>query len=152
MANPLNFKPPAVDPKLELSRRLAAAPEQHAEALLVLWDLLDAAHREGVLDMAHGAITARDTIFGEIAKYANTPEAVDAIRNFVALTKIFASLDPDMLDRLSDSLVEGSEKFEQEKQPPSLWQLMKRANQEDTRRGLSFLTLALSSFGRSLKR
>ena len=152
MANPLNFKPQAVDPKQELNRRLAAAPEEHAEALLVLWDLLEAAHREGVLDMMHGAVTARDTIFGELAKYANTQEAVNAIRNFVALTKIFAALDPDMLDRLSRGLIEGSKEFEHEPEPPSLFQLAKRANDADSRRGLSFLTLALSSFGRSLKR
>ncbi len=35
MANPIHFSP-KVDPQTELQRRLKAAPEEHAEALLVL--------------------------------------------------------------------------------------------------------------------
>jgi hypothetical protein len=49
MANSIQFVPKAVDPKLELQRRLAAAPNEHAEALLVAFDLLEEAHRQGVL-------------------------------------------------------------------------------------------------------
>ncbi len=60
MANPLIFKPAAVDPKTELNRRLAAAPTEHAEALLVAWDILQTAHDEGVLDTLHGLIGAKD--------------------------------------------------------------------------------------------
>ena len=35
MANPIAFKPNPVDPKLELEKRLSAAPMEHGEALLV---------------------------------------------------------------------------------------------------------------------
>ena len=38
-----------------------------------------------------------------------------------------------------------------EREAPSLWQLAKRATSEDSRRGLSFMTLVLSGLGRSLK-
>ena len=70
MANPIHFVPKQVDPKLELGRRLAAAPTEHAEALLVAFDLLEEAHRQGVLDALHGAIGAKDTIVASLAAYS----------------------------------------------------------------------------------
>ena len=46
MANPLPFKLAITDPHQELERRLARAPREHAEALLVAWDLLQTAHQQ----------------------------------------------------------------------------------------------------------
>jgi len=152
MANPLTFKPLPVDPHLELERRLNAAPREHAEALLVVYDIIQAAHDNGLLDTAHGLISARDTIIGKLAEYAKTPEGETGIRNLLAAAKMLAALDPEILDQLSRSVVTAAQQHQQEQKPPSLWQLFKRTNSEDSRRGLSFLTLLLSGFGRSLKR
>ncbi|MEO6816555.1 MAG: DUF1641 domain-containing protein [Edaphobacter sp.] len=151
MANPISFKPLPVDPHLELERRLNAAPREHAEALLVVYDILQAAHDNGLLDTAHGLVSARDTIFGKLAEYAKTPEGEADIRNLLAGAKIFAALDSETLDNLSRSIAEASQQHKQEQKPPSLWQLFKRTSSEDGRRGLSFVTLLLSGFGRSLK-
>src|ERR1035437_1580240 len=150
MANPLPFKPPAVDPRTELNRRLEAAPTEHAEALLVAWDILQTAHDQGVLDAFHGLVAAKDTIFGKLAEYAKLPEGVATIRNLLATLKLVGSLDPDLLDRLSKVLVSACEESRQQK-PPSLWQLFRRSTSEDSRRGLSFLTCLLSGLGRSVK-
>lgn len=152
MANPITFKPLPVDPHLELGRRLNAAPREHAEALLVVYDILQAAHENGLLDTAHGLVSARDTIFGKLAEYAKTPEGEAGIRNLLAGAKIFAALDSETLDELSRSIVDASRQHKQEQKPPSLWQLFKRTSSEDGRRGLSFLTLLLSGLGKSLKR
>lgn len=151
MAIPLTFKPNPVDPHFELDRRLKDAPREHAEALLVLYDTLQAAHENGMLDAVHGVVTARDTIFGEIAKFAKTPQGKTGLLNFLATAKLFASLDPEILDRLSRASTESTERHKQERTPPSLWQLFKRASTEDGRRGLSFLTLLLTSLGGALK-
>jgi len=151
MSNPLPFKPIAADPRTELQRRLVEAPKQHAEALLVAWDILETAHDQGVLDALHGLIGAKDTIAGKLAEYAKTPEGIASLRNLLAAAKILAALDPETLDQLSRSIVAASEQHKQEQKPPSLWQLFKRTNSEDSRRGLSFLTLLLSGMGRSLK-
>jgi len=151
MANPITFKPQPVDPHLELERRLAAAPREHAEALLVAYDILQTAHDNGLLDTVHGLVSARDAILGKLAEYAKTPEGEAGIRNLLATAKILAALDPETLDRLSRSVVAASQEHRQERKPPSLWQLFKRANSEDSRRGLSFLTLLLSGLGRSLR-
>jgi uncharacterized protein YjgD (DUF1641 family) len=150
MANPITFKPLPVDPHLELERRLQAAPREHAEALLVVYDILQAAHENGLLDTAHGLVSARDTIFGKLAEYAKTAEGEAGIRNLLTVAKIFAALDSETLDQLSRSIVDASQQHEQ--RPPSLWQLFKRTNSEDGRRGLSFLTIMLSGLGKSLKR
>jgi uncharacterized protein YjgD (DUF1641 family) len=151
MANPLPFKPTRTDPRTELQRRLAEAPVQHAEALLVAWDILESAHEQGILDALHGLIGARDTVASKLAEYAKTPEGIDVLRNTFAAAKIIAALDSETLDRFSKSIVMASQQHKQEQKPPSLWKLFKRAKSEDSRRGLSFLTLLLTSLGRSLK-
>jgi uncharacterized protein YjgD (DUF1641 family) len=151
MANPISFTPKAVDPKFELQRRLAAAPNEHAEALLVAFDLLEEAHRQGVLDALQGAIGAKDTIVGIIAKYSAEPLSVNAIRNLMVLGKILGTLDPEPLSQLSKEMAAAIESHKREQEPPSLWELFKRATSPDARRGLSFMTLMLSALGRSMK-
>ena len=151
MANPITFKPKAVDPKLELQRRLAAAPNDHAEALLVAYDVLEEAHRQGILDALHGAIGAKNTIVGLLAKYSAEPESVNAIRNLLALGKLLGSVDPEPISRLSKELDVAMRTHNGEQEPPSLWQLFKRVRTPEARRGLSFMTLMLGAIGRSTK-
>ena len=151
MANPISFIPKSVDPKLELQRRLEAAPNEHAEALLVAFDLLEEAHRQGVLDALHGAIVAKDTIVGLVAKYSAEPLSVNAIRNLLALGKILGTLEPEPLSQLSKEMAVAIDSHKREQEPPSLWQLFKRATSPDARRGLSFMTLMLSAIGRSTR-
>jgi uncharacterized protein YjgD (DUF1641 family) len=151
MANPIAFKPPAVDPRTELNRRLDAAPTEHAEALLVVWDILQSAHDTGTLDTVHGLITGRDTIFAKLAEYAKTPESTNAIRNMISLAKIAAAIEPETLEKLSKLLVAAEAEHKQERKPPSLWQLVRRTTSQDSRRGISFLTRLLAALGRSMK-
>jgi uncharacterized protein YjgD (DUF1641 family) len=151
MAAPLTFKPLPVDHKKELARRLEAAPVEHGEALLVLWDLLQTAHDQGILDLLDGMVSAKDTIAITIAKYAKTPEGIAAVRNLLATVKLLGQLDPEILDSLSSVLANATAEHQAERNPPSLWQLFRRSTSADSRRGLSFLTLLLSGLGKSLK-
>jgi uncharacterized protein YjgD (DUF1641 family) len=152
MANPLPFKPAQHDPHQELERKLAAAPREHAEALLVAWDLLQTAHEQGILDLAQGLIGGRDIIATQLAAAANTPEGIAAIRNLIAMGKVLASLDPETLDHLARALDGAARQKEAEEKPPSLWQLFRRVASNDGRRGLSFATTILTGLGRSTKR
>jgi uncharacterized protein YjgD (DUF1641 family) len=152
MANPITFKPNPVDPHLELDRRLARAPREHAEALLVVYDILEAAHDNGTLDAVHGLITARDKIAGKLAEAANTEEGKTALLNLFETAKILGSLDPEVLAPIAGAMRQSSEQHKRETTPPSAWQLFRRATSEDGRRGLSFFTLILTNLGRSLKR
>jgi uncharacterized protein YjgD (DUF1641 family) len=150
MAKPITFKPVTVDFKADLERRLAAAPEKHAEALLKAYDVLEAANEKGLLELLHGMIGARDQIVTRLAEYAALPEGVAGLRNLLTAAKILTELDPETLDQISKAVGSASEQHRQEQRPPTLWELAKRASSEDSRRGLSFVTLLLSSFGRAL--
>ena len=155
MSVPLRFKPLPVDPKRELQRQLDAAPVEHAEALLVLWNLLETAHEKGILDLVDGMIGAKDTIADTLARSAATPEGIAGLRNLLAAVKLAGSLDPEqfaqLTARLGPALATAAAEHQQERTPPSLWQLLRRTASADSRRGLSFLTLLLSGLGRSLK-
>jgi uncharacterized protein YjgD (DUF1641 family) len=151
MAKPIAFKPVAVDFKADLQRRLEKAPEEHAAALLAACDVLEAAYDEGLLDILHGMIASKDTIITTLSRFASQPEGVAGIRNLLTAAKILTELDPEVLDHVSKAMASATEEHKREQKPPSLFQLAKRANSEDSRRGLSFMTMILSSLGRSLK-
>ena len=150
MANPIPFKA-VVDPKHELRRQLDAAPIEHAESLLVCYDILKTAHANGLLDLVNGLLGGRDIIAAKLAEYAKLPGGIAAIRNLLAAGKILMALDPETLDNLSKAIVTATGEHRAEPKPPSLWALAKRATSEDSRRGLSFMTLLLAGVGKSLR-
>ncbi|MGD0442705.1 MAG: DUF1641 domain-containing protein [Edaphobacter sp.] len=150
MAKPLTFKPATVDFKADLQRRLEKAPDEHAAALLAAYDVLEAAYDQGLLDILHGMIASKATIITTLSSYARQPEGVAGIRNLLTAAKILTELDPEVLDHVSKVMASATEEHKREQTPPSLFQLAKRATSEDARRGLSFATLLLSGFGRSL--
>lgn len=139
MAAPLAFKPEPVDPQKELIRRVESAPQDHAEALLAAWDLLEASHQKGILDMAQGLVGGRDIIAGKLAEAANTPDGINVVRNLLALGRIIASLDPEMLYRVSRALDRNPPRIPSaQEKPPSLLSLFRQFRAEDTRRGLAY--------------
>jgi uncharacterized protein YjgD (DUF1641 family) len=152
MANPIAFKPITVDFKADLQKKLAKAPDEHAAALLAAYNVLEAAHEEGLLDILHGMIGSKDAIITKLSEYAALPGGVAGIRNLLTAAKILTELDPEVLDHVSKAMSNATDEHKQEKTPPSLWQLARRATSKDSRRGLSFMTLILSSLGKSLKR
>ncbi len=151
MAKPIEFKPVTVDFKADLQRRLEKAPDEHAAALLAAYDVLEAAYDEGLLDILHGMIASKDTIITTLSRFAREPEGIAGIRNLLTAAKILTELDPEVLDQVSKVMAKATEEHKREQTPPSLFQLAKRANSEDSRRGLSFMTMVLSGLGRSLK-
>jgi uncharacterized protein YjgD (DUF1641 family) len=166
MAKPLTFKPAPVDFKADLIRRLETAPEDHVAALLAAYDVLQVAHDKGILDLLHGLIGSKDAIIAKLADAASTPEGITGIRNLLSgakalaalnpeildhLSKVVAALDPEIIDHLSKIITAATEEHKLERHAPSLWEIVKRTTSEDSRRGLSFLTILLSGFGKSLK-
>jgi uncharacterized protein YjgD (DUF1641 family) len=143
MANPITELPRKVDPRQELERRLAAAPMQHAEAILVAYDLLEEAHAQGLLDMLHGAVGSKNAIFGKVAEYVRQPASTQALRNLLILGKLFGSIDPEELSSISAPA--------REKDPPSLWQIFKHIRTKDGRRGLNIVVILLAILGRSTR-
>jgi uncharacterized protein YjgD (DUF1641 family) len=151
MAHPITFKPAPVDPRKELMEQVARAPLEHADALLMAWSLLQEAHDQGILDLAKGLIGGKDIITGKLAEAANSPEAAAGIRNLIAMGRVLSSLDPDMLQRLARGMEHAAGEHKKEEKPPGWWALFKRGVSEDSRRGISFMTLMLGAVGRATK-
>jgi uncharacterized protein YjgD (DUF1641 family) len=145
MAHQIVFKPQPVDPQKELMQRVANAPRDHAEALLAAWDLLEASHEKGLLDLAQGLIGGRDIIAGKLAEAANSPDGVNLTRNVIALGRIVAALDPEMLYKLSRALDRHAPKVQE--RPPSLLSLFRQFRGEDSRRGLAYALDVLAAVG-----
>ena len=149
MAQPISYIPKAVDPRLELQRRLSAAPSEHAEALLVAYDLLEEAHRQGFLDALHGLIGAKSTVLAEMARYSSDPAGLNALRNLLAMGRMLGAFEPEPVSRFSKELVAAHQRHRNEKEPPTLWQILKRMRRPESRRGLSLLAAVLGALGRA---
>jgi uncharacterized protein YjgD (DUF1641 family) len=145
MAHPITFKPEPVDPQKELMRRVESAPKDHAEALLAAWDLLETSHQMGILDLAQGVMGGRDIIAGKLAEAANSTDGINGIRNLIALGRIVAALDPEMLYKVSRALDQHSPTVQEK--PPSLFSIFRQLRGEDARRGLAYALEMLAVVG-----
>ncbi len=145
MANPIAFKPVPVDPRAGLMKRLEAAPKEHAEALLVGYDLLQAAHDQGILDLMHGLVYAKNTIFEHVAEGAKMQESVDALRNLISLGKILGAMEPETLSCVVSAMSTTSKPKAEE--PLSMWGLFKKVSSREGRRGLSMGVELLVALG-----
>jgi uncharacterized protein YjgD (DUF1641 family) len=145
MANPIEFKPAPYDPKLGLMKRLEAAPQEHAEALLVAYDLLQAAHDEGILDALHGMVHAKNEIAGHIAEGASMQESIDAMRNLVSAGKILGSIEPETMSCIAAAMSTATKPAPDE--PLSMWGLFKRISSREGRRGLTMMAELLVALG-----
>jgi uncharacterized protein YjgD (DUF1641 family) len=143
MANPIRFEAKKVDPHVELERRLQAAPAQHAEALLVVFDILEEAHDQGLLDLMHGAVGSKNEIAAKLAYYAKQPIGMQALRNMLILGEVLGSLDPVILASTKKEI------FDRREDPPSLWRLFRKAVSRDGRRGMGMILGFVSGVGKS---
>ncbi len=147
MANPITFTPQPVDPHVELMRKVESAPRDHAEALLVAWDTLQTAHDQGILDLLQGLIGGRDIIADQLGKAIVLPESINAIRNLIALGRIVAALDPEMLHRLAKAMDQGMQGPHPDGSTPSLFGIARQAISPEGKRGLSFAVQLLVALG-----
>jgi len=118
MAKPIEFKPATVNFRADLQRRLEKASDEHAEALLAAYDVLEAAYDEGLLDILHGMIASKDKIITTLSRFASQPEGVAGIRNLLTAAKILTELDPEVLDNASRALASAREEHAREQKPP----------------------------------
>ena len=145
MANPIAFTPKPVDPRDGLRKKLHAAPDEHAEALLVAYQTLRAAHDQGLLDLLHGAIAHKDKIFEQLAIAAKQQETIDALRNLMNLAKVLGTIAPETVHHVSAALSSASNPTEEP--PLSLWGLFRRATSVEGRRGLTMMVNVLVALG-----
>jgi len=149
MSQPIRLDFPARDARSELQTRLQNAPVQHAEALLSGYDLLQRLHDRGVLDLLRGGLGSSDKVLSIVVDAAKTPEAINATRNLLILSKVAFTLEPELLENIA-KVVPNSLAQAREQKPLSLWQLFKKMCSQDTRRALSATLGIVESFGKSI--
>src|SRR6059058_816730 len=150
MSQPIRLEFPPREARAELQTRLRNAPLQHAEALLSGYDLLQRLHDRGVLDLFRGGLGSSDKVLSIAVEAAKTPEAINATRNLLILSKVMFTLEPDLLEDIAEA-VPNSLAQARAKKPLSLWQLLKKTCSQDTRRALSAMLGVVESFGKSLE-
>src|SRR5271170_6093381 len=144
MAAPILLNLPPRDPREALYQRLENAPKEHAEALLAACDVLQGLHDKGLLELARGALGSGEKILEILVEAANSPEVIRGIRNFMILTKLFATLEPKLLEQLADAVPKVLVEAKTEK-PIGLLQLMSKATNSDTRRMLTIMIRVVES-------
>jgi len=149
MAEPIDLKPAPRDPREARYNRLEKAPLEHVEALLAAYEVLQGLHDRGVLETLRGALGSSDKVLQILVDAANTPEAITGIRNFMILTRIAGTLEPELLEALAQALPEGMAQAKMP-EPLGLWNLLKKLSSQDGRRALTALTGVLESLGKSL--
>jgi uncharacterized protein YjgD (DUF1641 family) len=151
MAQPIPFHAPPFDSREALRVRVEQAPDEHAEAILAAYDLLQALHDRGILDTIASAVRASDEMLEKIVADVNTPEAIRALRNLVFWQKILGSIEPKWFKGLFQAIPDGLAAVTAERdQPVGVWRLVRRALSKDSLRGLAAGLDFLESFGRHL--
>jgi uncharacterized protein YjgD (DUF1641 family) len=165
VAKPILLAPtaPAIpsprDLREDMERKLDEARAKHAAAILDAYELIQALHDAGSLNLLRGLAGAEDDIIGRISSSLNSPEAIRGIRNFIVLSKIAASIDPKILEAVSGAISDSrtghgtdkeSTKQKAAQKPPSLWTIFKRLRSENSRRALGAATDILDTVGQSL--
>ena len=148
MAQPIAFQAHTNAASANMER-LRNAPEEHAEALLSAYELLQLLHDRGVLNLLRGLVGGGDELVGVITAAVDTPESIRAIRNFLLLTKFFASIPPDVLNSLVETVTVGA-KREKSHKAPGLLSLLSRLRNEDSRHAAAVALDLLEGFGKGL--
>lgn len=152
MAQPIPLEVAPRNAREELRRRLERAPDEHAEAVLAAFELLQEMHDQGLLEMARGVVSARDEILGTLAADASTPEALRAIRNLLFWRRILGSIEPDCFQAIFQAIPEGIAQATAPRQKPvTLFGLLRRLTDKDSMRAMAAAVDFLQSFGRRLQ-
>ncbi len=151
MAQPIPLEIPPRNPRAELQSRLEQASEEHAEAVLAAYEVLQELHNRGVLEIMRGALAASDEILERVVDNTKTPEAIRAIRNLLFWRQILGSIEPEWFKGIFQAIPEGiAQATAGRDQPVSLFGLLRRLTDKDSLRGLGAAVDFLQAFGRHL--
>jgi len=142
---PLTLTPKGPDP----TERLEDALHKHTDAIVSALELLQLLHDRGVLELLRGLVGAGDQLVGILTAAAGAPESLRGMRNFILLTKFFASIPPEVLESLVRTASEGAER-EKANRAPGLLQLLRRAGSENSRHAMAVTLDLLESVGKAL--
>ena len=151
MAQPILLDVPVRDPRIELQARLQDAPTQHAEALLEGYEVLQALHDAGALDLLRGALGSKDKVLNVTVETAGSPSSVRGIRNLMLLINMLGTIEPDVLKTFTQIAPSALKMMIYRPERPGLWSLIKDFFwNQDFRHGMAALNSLLEVFGKGL--
>jgi uncharacterized protein YjgD (DUF1641 family) len=141
MARPIALEMSNANARNELVLRMEEAPEQHAEAVLAGFEVLQELHDRRVLELLRGFLGGSDKILESLVEAMNTPDATRSIRNLIVLAKVFGSIDPELLKRFAQVLPEtlASVARAEQLKAPGTWDALRMICSKDFRHGLAML-------------
>jgi uncharacterized protein YjgD (DUF1641 family) len=151
MARPIPLHLEPRDSRAELSSRLQQAPQDHAEAVLSAYKVLQGLHDRGVLEVMRGALGGGDKILEQVVAVASGPASIRATRNLLLLVTTLGEIEPSLLSDLTRAIPKALVQANaEESKPPGLFKLMSTFWNRDFRRGLAAFNDLLVVFGRNL--
>ena len=151
MARRIGWKGASHGPREALRKRLEQAPEQHAEALLESYELLQQLHDSGMLNLLRGALRAGDLLLETAVNAAKSEEGIRGLRNAVILAKMLGSINPDLLQAYANAMSETLGCQKPVAEPPGLFKSLGEFRHPDVRRSMALINKFLESFGNQLK-
>jgi len=151
MARAIGLEVMPRDPREELRRKLEQAPEDHAEALLECYELLQLLRDSGVLRLLRGAIGSGDKLVETAVNAANSAEAIRGLRNAIILGKMLGAVNPDLLQGFAVAMTETMGCQKPIPEPPGLLKLFAEFRQPELRRSMALINKFLEVLGRELK-
>ena len=151
MAQPIPLQLAPRDPQRELSVRLQQAPLEHAEAVLAAYEVLQAMHDHGMLELMRGTLGGGEKILGQVVAVASGPEAIRATRNLLLLVKALGEIEPSLLSDVTRAIPRALVQANaEETRPPGLFKLLGTFLNRDFRRGLAAGNDFLVALGKNL--
>ncbi len=135
------FQP--VDSREDLLRRVEAAPREHAEAVLAAYEVLEKLHEADVLNLLKGLLGAKNMVVDRAADVVSSAEMVNLLRISLLAGSLLKKIDPNDLHTVL---------AEAEKEPPGVFQILRRMTSKDTRRALGAMGGLLNILGAALRR
>jgi uncharacterized protein YjgD (DUF1641 family) len=151
MARAIGWERATRDPREELRRRLEQAPEQHAEALLDLYELLQQLHDSGVFRLLRGALGSGDLLLETAVNAAKSEEAIRGLRNAVIIAKMLGSINPELLQGYANAVSETLGCQKPVVEPPGLFKLLAEFRHPELRRSMALVNKFLESLGNQLQ-
>jgi uncharacterized protein YjgD (DUF1641 family) len=151
MARAIGLEVMPRDAREELHLKLEQAPEQHAEALLESYELLQQLHDSGMLALLRGALGSRDKILETTVDAANSAEGIRALRNAIILGKMLGSINPDLLQGFAVAMSQTFSCQPPIVEPPGLFKLIAEFRQPELRRSMALINKFLEVLGTELK-
>lgn len=149
MAQPIEYEPAPRNLKRELSPQLQAAPDEHPEAILDVYAILELLREKGILEMVKDGLGSLEKVLEIATETLEREDVVRTVRNLAILVKMLGSIEPEALEKIMKSVSNATEGVKAKK-PPGLLQLLSQLSSGDARRALAPIAAALQAAGRSI--